>query len=329
MKDITKVIIFFLLLIIVLPFYESKRVIMWDSPRGEKVFNVFHGFVLVYAQEAESIKTHLGFNKKTPTINSPGPFVATTSAALGLQPTSTDLQLSATTISHTQITFSPASSPYRFLLVGDSFMAVMGGVGDILEGSLIKFKEAAVLRVGRVSSGLSRPDYFDWPNQVRQLIANNQPNIVVIMMGTNDAQSFEMMSPEGQREIFKYGTQKWEEEYRRRVREFLNIFQENHILVYWIGLPIMKDPVYSEKIKGLDLIYEQEILNFSNARFIPTWSLLADQNGNYASSLLDIKGRQMATRVSDGIHLTTFAGELVVEHVLKIIKEAIALELKK
>jgi hypothetical protein len=329
MKEVVKSIILLGVLALALPLFNSQRVVMWDSPRESNQADIFHSFVLTYAREVEDVKRSLNTKaQEIPVANTVNINATSSFQNQDLPPQPTEIKEDESTTTQDQAKAIKPSSPYHFLILGDSFMAVMGGVGDILESSLLRYKDVEVLRVGKVSSGLSRPDYFDWPNQARQIIANNQPNIAIVMLGTNDAQSFETYSANGVKIIFKYGTQAWEQEYRRRVREFLTILQENKMAVYWIGMPIMRDQAYSERIRGLNLIYEQEILNFPNARFIPTRDLLADSNGNYASSLPDSKGRQMATRVSDGIHLTVFAGEIVEKQVIKTIREDVTLELK-
>ncbi|MCX6790902.1 MAG: DUF459 domain-containing protein [Candidatus Gribaldobacteria bacterium] len=332
MQEAIKSIILFGVLVLALPLFNSQKVILWDSPRESNQADIFHSFVFSYASKVEDMKRSLSTKAQEIKVVDTSADSTSSLQNQALPPqsidkpiTSVDPATSATSIQNQVKEINPLS-PYRFLLVGDSFMAVMGGVGDILESSLLKYKSVEVLRVGKVSSGLSRPDYFDWPNQARQIITNSQPNVAIVMLGTNDAQSFETYSTDGVKTIFKYGTQQWGQEYRKRVREFLEIFQANNITVYWIGMPIMRDPSYSERIRGLNLIYEQEILNFSNARFIPTRDLLVDSNGNYASSLTDFRGRQMATRVADGIHLTVFAGEIVEKQVIKIVGEDITLE---
>ena len=52
-----------------------------------------------------------------------------------------------------------ANSP-RVLLVGDSMIA--GGVGIYLQRRLKKQAGFDVLRHGKSSSGLARPDFYDW-----------------------------------------------------------------------------------------------------------------------------------------------------------------------
>src|SRR5439155_25543933 len=64
----------------------------------------------------------------------------------------------------------------------------------------------------RSSTGLSRPDYFDWPAHFREELVRLRPEAVVVMFGANDAQAFEL---DGDALAFRSAS--WEAEYRRRV----------------------------------------------------------------------------------------------------------------
>lgn len=368
-------ILLFILLGVILPFYESQRVISWSSPRGEASLDVFHRLVLYYSQRAQEIKKLWGWErffqqdrafwnslKDSPLLFSEqvvsfsaslatikpaqvkaqegqvgvSEFVASTTIAdnslsaavldselISLAATSSDISASSSDFVINEL----LSPPYNFLLLGDSFVAVYGGVGDILEGTLLKFQNVAAARIGKVSSGLARPDYFNWENQARQSIASLHPNIAVIMLGTNDSQSFQTTTDKGLI-VYKYGTSGWEAEYRARVDNFLRIFQDNGILVYWLGLPIMRDPVYGAKVIRINNIYQTEIAKFNNVVFVDTWPILAGADGFYAASLPDSRGIERATHVSDGIHLTNFGGIKVVNELFRIMQTQLTLNRK-
>jgi len=214
---------------------------------------------------------------------------------------------------------------YRFLIIGDSFIAVRGGMGEILEGELLNYKDVTVKRVGVVSSGLSRPDYFNWEVKTIELIFRYKPNIAVVMLSSNDAQS--ITTSKGDL-ITYFGSPNWNEEYAKRVSSLLDIFEKNNITTFWIGFPIMKNKAYSERIKNLNSIYEKECQKRKNAYFFSTRELLADEKGNYLSSLPDEKGISRALRQSDGIHLTYFGGKMVVNEFLNVLNGLTGMEAK-
>lgn len=320
-------IILFLLLVLITAFYESKRVIFWETGREtESKFNVFRSLVLSYASFSEKIKTTLRldsffekennfwFNiKKSPLVFQEAP----------TPPLNSENQKKD---GEKNVEIKP-TPPFRILIIGDSFIAVWGGMGEILEQELINYQDVTVKREGEVSSGLSRPDYFDWPATARNLITEQQPNIIVIMLGSNDAQSL-TKNLDGKNSVLNYGTKEWNDEYSQRVLDFLEIFKENHITVFWVGLPIMRNNTYSEKMRHLNSIYENEVNNFNNTHFISIWDLFADRNGNYTDYLIDEKGKYILARLQDGIHFSYLGGQSAVKEVIRKMGEKIKLELK-
>jgi len=55
---------------------------------------------------------------------------------------------------------------------------------------------------------------------------------------------------------------------------------------------------------------------------------LADEKGNYLSSMPDEQGIYRAIRQSDGIHLTYFGGKMVVNEFLNVLKGLTGIEAK-
>jgi len=209
------------------------------------------------------------------------------------------------------------NEPLKILLIGDSMMAVGGGLGDVLEREVLKYQGTEVFRKGKVSSGLSRPDYFNWELTIHQILVQFKAKIVIVMIGINDAQA--LTTPEGKVVVnyASFGTKKWDEEYSKRVDKILEVFQKNEIIVFWIGLPVMRDPNLSKKMAHLNSIDEKEVGKFENAYFIPSWNLFSDENGNYINYQIDERGIKRLTRTSDGIHFQYFGGNILVKKILK------------
>lgn len=322
----------FILLILIVPFYESKRVLIWSTQRENQKENIFRWLVARYAFSAEEIKKNAGLIdffekeryfwlklKKSP--------ILFREQVKQEQPTESkeELKEEKNEVKAEPLPAEKIEAPFRILIIGDSMIAVRGGVGEILEGEFITYKDVMILRQGKVSSGLSRPDYFNWKLKTYELISQFQPNAVIVMLGLNDAQAITTEKGEA---LFNYGSEKWKEKYGERVGELLEIFQENNITVFWLGLPVMKSKIFSEKMKNLNSIYETEVQNFKNAYFISTWNLLADKDGNYAAYLPDEKGQMRLVRNSDGIHLQYLGGKILVKEVAAKIKGVLKLEKK-
>lgn len=212
--------------------------------------------------------------------------------------------------------------PFRILIMGDSFMAIGGGLGDPIERSLLAYKGVSVSRFGRVSSGLTNSDYFNWNTNAENLINQFNPNVAIVMFGANDAQG--IVSSAGY--PIKYGYPGWNEEYTKRIKYFINILEKNNITVFWIGLPIMKDANFSNKMANLNSLYEAEIKNHTNSYFISTWDLLADANGKYTAYMKDASGKAKLIRASDGVHLQYYAGYLLSSEIILKMQETLVLE---
>jgi hypothetical protein len=330
-------------IITLVPFYESKRVVIWETQREAQGDNIFRTGVLKYASAAEILKEKLGlsnfFNKEHEfwLELKKSPILFEESGTLDAideneeeknienqQKKPEGEKQKEELIQSDQSSQTKLEPPFRILILGDSFIAVGGGVGNPLESTLLTYKDVTVKRLGKVSSGLSRPDYFNWNLTAQEVISQFNPNIVIAMFGSNDNQG--LITSDGK--VISYGKEGWNEEYSKRVSNFLEIFEKNNIIVFWIGLPIMKEKNFSERVQNLNSIYETEVKSHKNSYFIPTWSLLADGQGNYTAYLADEKGQQRLARVSDGIHLQFLGGRIIVKEVIKKIEERIKLEIK-
>lgn len=222
--------------------------------------------------------------------------------------------------------FVAPQKPYRVLITGDSFVAVAGGFGDILEQKMIGYNDVVVQRLGKVSSGLSRPDYFDWDKEASAAINSFNPNVAVIMMGTNDAQSFEIVR-DGKKSVLQYGSAQWDEEYSRRAEAFVQLFTGRGIALYWVGLPVMRDPVYATKIAHVSDLQKQAIERDPMAKFFSGQELMVPGNSNYQPFSSDEKGVMRATRNSDGVHMSYFGGTILVDKFTAKLGEDIQLAL--
>ena len=213
--------------------------------------------------------------------------------------------------------------PFNILIVGDSFIAEK--FGPSLEKKLLEFKDTAVHRSGIYSTGLSRPDYFDWNSKIIELISENGANVAIVMFGANDAQDLRTIDGK----ITHYGTSAWNNEYAERVDSFQKIMFDNGIkIIFWIGNPIARDDYYRKRMESLNSIYQTESAKNINILYIPTWNLLMDSNGKYSDYLTDEYGKQKLARAPDGIHTTSFGAGIMVNEVIKKIKTLIELESK-
>src|SRR5258708_5306394 len=76
-------------------------------------------------------------------------------------------------------------NPVRLYVAGD---ADAGTFGPYLQTLMKKTGMVDVTLDYKVSSGLSRPDFFDWPARFAEQLPKVNPGIVVLTFGGNDAQ---------------------------------------------------------------------------------------------------------------------------------------------
>jgi lysophospholipase L1-like esterase len=342
-----RAILIFILIVLIIPFYESKRISIWTTQREGQKDTIFNSLLVSYVAEAEKIKAQTGLGdffdaeqhfwldfKKSPLVYEenivppPPPSIKDGESINGDVITDLPDGKEGSPSQKEDYSLLALGAPHRVLIIGDSFIAIGGGVGNPLERTLLGYKDLDVYRSGKVSSGLSRPDYFNWNLKAQELISQYSPNIVIVMLGSNDAQA--LTTPQGGVAVgySSVGEEKWNSEYGGRVLALLDIFEQNNVTVFWVGLPIMKKEDFSNKMKNLNSIYEEEIKKYENAYYISIWDLLADEDGNYTAYLPDGEGRMKSARVSDGVHLQYFAGDLVAEEVISKMKEIMELEVK-
>jgi hypothetical protein len=205
----------------------------------------------------------------------------------------------------------PDAEPKEILIIGDSMIA--GGFGLFLERELKKTHGFATRRRGKSSSGLARPDFFDWMQEARNLVAERQPDASVVMFGGNDVQGLyhtASMRKSGAPKWLVWHDEKWPEEYARRINELCDILAPDGQQIFWVGLPTMRPDNFRKKVERVNTIYRAEMAIRSDATFIDTWQVLADDDGNYADSIClepAAEGKsckKVRVRAGDGIHIS-------------------------
>jgi hypothetical protein len=204
-------------------------------------------------------------------------------------------------------------APLRLYIVGDSMAQVFGSsLENLAEAThLIKAKLDY-----KVSSGLSRPDFFDWPQRMIDQIVEFDPDATAVLFGANDGQNVLFKG-----KVLEVGSNAWQEVYAKRVGKAMDILTKGGRRAYWVGNPIMRDSGYRERISMMDHIYEAEAKKHPGVTYIPTWALFATEKGSYAEYLPDASGDPVLMRAPDGIHLTRAGGDRMAQATLDVIEK--------
>lgn len=204
--------------------------------------------------------------------------------------------------------------PLRLYIAGDS----MAGIPGMALINLAKDTEVIKSRLDyHISSGLARPDFFNWPAQLVSQVKALHPAAAVVMFGANDQQGVEAANGK----VYAFESSGWKTEYRRRVRDVMDILFGGGVKrIYWIGQPIMPEAIFSRHMRVLNEIYRSEALKRPGVRYIDAYKLFSTSSGAYTDYLKDEKGRLQQVREGDGTHLTYAGGMRLAEIVLAAIK---------
>jgi uncharacterized protein len=211
-----------------------------------------------------------------------------------------------------------AAGKPKILIVGDSMIA--GGFGIFLARDLAKEHGYPVHRHGKTSSGLARPDFYDWMKHAESLVKQHTPDACVVMFGGNDVQGLYM----GKGEWIVWQDPQWSAEYARRVVAFSDIIAPSGQTIFWVGMPVMRPPKFHARVQRVNKIFRAEMAIRKNAHFIDAWPVLADENGEYADRIHleppqeGKPSKKVRVRAGDGIHLSVRGAEHLKDHVLSV-----------
>lgn len=228
----------------------------------------------------------------------PAPMVIVTTAPSSTVPPTTQVMAAWTP--------SPGD-PARVLIVGDSDA---GAFGPPLLRLLESTGVVATTLDYKVSSGLSRPDFFDWPARLREQLAELNPHVVVATFGGNDAQD---LGIDGR--SVPVADPAWSQVYRTRVGEVLEVMLADERHVVWVGIPNASSAAFSERlVVQRDAVVAELGLQRGNdrLRYVDTWTRFAGRSGGYADYIVDPRdGVGKKVRAADGFHLNMAGADIL------------------
>jgi uncharacterized protein len=211
--------------------------------------------------------------------------------------------------------------PVRVLIVGDSDA---GTFGPYLQQLL---RETGVVETAleyKVSSGLARPDFYDWNTELRRLVPANEPDIVVVTFGGNDAQFLadaNGASVMGQARPDSDNVE-WKAEYAARAGAVMDYLAEDDRSVIWVGIPNHINPDVTFRMQAQDDAVRQAVADRPEIRFVDTWNRFRGRNGNFAEFLVDPRdGQGKPVRASDGFHLNQVGAEILAIDIFQVITD--------
>jgi hypothetical protein len=141
--------------------------------------------------------------------------------------------------------------------------------------------------------------YIGRPREYDSVFSSLKPDIAIITVGAKDAAA---SIAEG-RTRHPFGSPRWREIYVSRIDALLERLKKANVAIYWVGLPIMRDPKFNENMNALNDIFRERTHHFG-VKFIDSWNGFVDQYGNFSLYGPDLEGRTVRLRDKDGIRFT-------------------------
>jgi uncharacterized protein len=214
-----------------------------------------------------------------------------------------------------------AENPATVFIVGDSDAGTFGPYLQILlDGTGVVETQLDY----KVSSGLARPDFFDWPAEIDRKLPEVNPDIVVATFGGNDAQGLAVESGE-----FIIGDPvaneaEWTEEYQQRVGAVMDQLLEGGRTLIWVGIPNDDNPDVTARMAIQDRAAKAAAAERPEVIFIDTWKRFSGRDGGWAEFVIDPRdGEGKDVRADDGFHLNTTGAEILALDIAQAIRDTL------
>jgi uncharacterized protein len=226
----------------------------------------------------------------------------------------------APTSSSTTSTTSPpeeprqisADNPAKIYIAGDSDA---GTFGPFVQTQVEKTGFATVTLDYKVSSGLSRPDFFDWGAQFNEQIPALDPDIVIVTFGGNDAQGLRNLDESWEVNYSPGGggdDADWRAEYGRRVGATMDYLMAGGRTLIWVGIPNDDNPDVTARMQVQDEVVKAEAAKRPGVVLVDTWTRFLSPNGGWAEYRVDPRtGQGEDVRQDDGFHLNENGAEIL------------------
>ncbi len=214
-----------------------------------------------------------------------------------------------------------AQDPATVFIVGDSDAGTFGPyLQTLLDGTGVVETQLDY----KVSSGLARPDFFDWPAEIDRQLPVVNPDIVVATFGGNDAQGLAVASGE-----FIVGDPvtneaEWTAEYQQRVGAVMDQLLEGGRTLVWVGIPNDDNPDVTARMAIQDRAAKAAAAERPDVIFVDTWKRFSGRDGGWAEFVIDPRdGEGKDVRADDGFHLNTTGAEILALDIAQAIRDTL------
>lgn len=198
------------------------------------------------------------------------------------------------------------AQPLDVFVTGDSEADLVGlSMADLDSNDLLNVETLA-----RNGTALTNPGFFNWELNAEQEMAARDPDAVVMLIGANDGFN---VNVDGQ--LYAPGTPEWETEFARRAAVVMKTLSgDGKRPVYWVPPPTARDQTYNEIYRSQNRAVKRAAESVEGARYVDVFSTIND--GEYSDDV-EIDGRKVLGRQSDGIHFNREGAQIPAEMVLR------------
>jgi hypothetical protein len=196
--------------------------------------------------------------------------------------------------------------PLRIAVVGDSQAQ---GLAAGLQRLYRQDPRFRVLDYARISTGLIRLSFFDWPAYSQQLAPGLHAATAVVMFGANDRPSVRVRGEVDERLLENFSSL-----YGGRARTIIRAFHAVGTRVVWVGHPVVRGEEYAADMAIINHICQQACIA-ENADFVSLWERFAYRDGQYTAYGPGPDGQTTRLRRDDGVHLTMAGYELAAQQI--------------
>ena len=218
------------------------------------------------------------------------------------------------TTTTTKPAFTPAR-PLRVWIAGDSLSLVPG------QSLVNKAPDTRVIDpIGgtvdmHVATGLARPEVFNWAVHLQAVMAEDDPDAVVLTLGSNDDQVLT-----GGGGVGPLGSDAWKAEYARRVGGIMDLVTgDGHRKLFWLGIPTVDSQERNDVRYPMinDILRDQAAQRPGRVVYVDLYSAFRGPDGGYSDTIGFVR-----VRAPDGIHFTREGGDIVADLVLRAFADA-------
>ncbi|UAK23923.1 SGNH/GDSL hydrolase family protein [Sphingomonas nostoxanthinifaciens] len=178
---------------------------------------------------------------------------------------------------------------------GDSFG---DGVWSALYRLLPATEGYRVTKYSQQSTGFTRYRSLNLEAHDDSQVGSDPVDVAVVAFGANDVQGVcdgghcgALMSAY------------WQQVIGQRITSYIAMLRRHGASVYWIGLPVMRDPSFDSDTHAMDAFYAA-LMQRLGVPFIEIRPYTADADGNYQAYYQDADGSQKLLRAGDGVHMS-------------------------